>query len=229
MRILHPRSGYSGAERVSDGVVHVVGLAAALTAVPLLVIRTSALNDQTMTVATSIYGATLVAMILCSALYNMVRPGVWTGLLRRLDHSAIYFKIAGTYTPFTVLSGGHGGYLLAGLWTAALAGTGLRVWAHQRVRWLAVGLYLAMGWVGAIAGWSLFAQMPGHVLALIVAGGLLYTVGFAFYLAKRLPFHNTIWHLFVLVASACFFAAVSAFVADLHGARAEAPLGAAAV
>jgi hemolysin III len=77
-----------------------------------------------------------------------------------------------------------------------------------------LGLYLAMGWAGVIAGRGLFAQMPGHVLALIVVGGLLYTAGFAFYLWARLPFHNTIWHGFVLVASACFFAAVAAFIAD---------------
>ena len=189
-----------------------------LMAVPVLILRTSALHSEVpAVVGTSIYGATLIAMILCSALYNMARPSAWTPVLRRLDHSAIYFKIAGTYTPFTLLSGGHGAYLLPVLWTAALVGTGLRVFAHDRTRRLAISLYLVMGWVGAIAGWRLFAQMPDHVFGLIVAGGLIYTVGFAFYLLERVPFHNTIWHVFVLVASASFFAAVSAFVIDLAG------------
>ena len=216
IRSLPPRSGYSRAEFVSDVAVHFLGLLAALVAVPMLILHASSLDSEMpVVVATSIYGATLISMILCSALYNMSGTGGWTPVLRRLDHSAIYFKIAGTYTPFTLLSGGHGMVLLAALWLAALAGTGMRVFAPERTRGIAIGLYLAMGWVGSLAGWQLFAQMPRRVLWLIVAGGLLYTIGFVFYLFKRLPFHNTIWHAFVIVASAAFFAAISTFVADI--------------
>ncbi|MDP3340653.1 hemolysin III family protein [Frigidibacter sp.] len=206
------RDGYSRAERLSDAVMHVSGLTAALMAVPVLVTLTVVLRgDATAIFATSIYGVTLVAMILFSGLYNMVPHGSWTPVLRRLDHSAIYLKIAGTYTPFTMLAGGQG-YLLAGLWGAAVAGTGLKMVSPERFRWVALGLYLGMGWVGAVAGWGVFATVSAPVLALIVIGGLIYTVGVGFYLYEGLPFHNTIWHGFVLVASMVFYAAVTMHV-----------------
>jgi hemolysin III len=218
-----PPSRYHRAEAITDGVVHVVGFSLALVAVPILIVRTAMLEHAVpMVVAISIYGATLLAMILFSGLYNMIPTGGWTPILRRLDHSAIYFKIAGTFTPFTLLSGGLGPYLLAAMWSAAVAGTGLRVLAPERTRRVALGLYLAMGWIGVGVGWPLFMQMPGHVLALVALGGLLYTAGFAFYLLERLPFHTAIWHVFVLAASAAFFAAVSAFVADLPLTGAQA-------
>ena len=206
------RDGYSRAERLSDAVMHVSGLTAAMLAVPVLVTLTVVLRgDATAVVATSIYGATLIAMILCSALYHMVPQGSWTLVLRRLDHAAIYLKIAGTYTPFTLLAGGQG-YLLAGLWGAAAAGTGLKMVSPERFRWLALALYLGMGWVGVVAGWSVFATVSAPVLMLIVIGGLIYTAGVGFFLYDRLPFHNTIWHGFVLVASMVFYAAVTLHV-----------------
>ena len=203
-----PRPGYSRAELISDGIVHVTGLGAVIVAVPVLLWLAVHLHgDARAVAATGIYGATLVAMLLFSALYNMIdRPG-WAWLLRRLDHSAIYLKIAGTYTPF-VLLGGAPGALLAGLWGAAVAGTALKIFSPQRFRWVALALYLGMGWAGVIAGQALLANLPGPVVALMVAGGILYTAGVAFYLWEALPFHNTIWHVFVLVATALFYAAV---------------------
>ncbi len=206
------RDGYSRAERLSDAVMHLSGLTAAALAVPVLVTLTVVLRgDATAVAASVIYGVTLIAMILCSALYHMVPDGSWTRLLRRLDHSAIYLKIAGTYTPFTLLAGGQG-YLLAGLWGAAAAGTGLKMVSPERFRWAALALYLGMGWVGVIAGWGVFSTVSTPVLILIVIGGLTYTAGVAFFLYERLPFHNTIWHGFVLVASMVFYAAVALHV-----------------
>jgi hemolysin III len=212
------RSEYTRAERVSDGVVHVLGLVAVLAAVPVLVtLATVWRGDAPAVIATSVYGTTLIAMILCSALYNMVPGGRWSGLLRRLDHSAIYFKIAGTYTPFIMLSGGHGVALLTGLWGAALAGSGIRVFGSARLKWVALALYLGMGWVGVIAGWEVFAALSQPVLTLIAVGGLLYTAGVAFLVAGRLPFHNTIWHVFVLAATMVFFIAICLHLADTSG------------
>ncbi|MDH3265177.1 MAG: hemolysin III family protein, partial [Paracoccaceae bacterium] len=127
---------------------------------------------------------------------------------RRLDHSAIYLKIAGTYTPLTLISG-HGLGLTVALWGAALAGVALKVIAPWRFRWAALALYLAMGWAGAVAGGPLVQTLPPEVTQLMLVGGLLYTAGVAFYLWERLPFHNTIWHAFVLVASLVFYAAVT--------------------
>jgi len=206
---------YSRAERLSDAVVHVTGLAAVAVGVPILVVLAIVFRgDGAAILGITVYGIALFAMIGFSALYHMVQHPEWTPILRRLDHSAIYWKIAGTYTPFTLLSGGHGAGLLAGLWAAAMAGTGLRVLAPYRFRAVNLALYPAMGWAGAVAGWSLFATLSPTVMGLIVAGGVLYTVGMIFYLWERLPYHNTIWHVFVLVASMLFFAAVATHVID---------------
>lgn len=215
------RPEYSRAERISDAVVHVTGLSLVLMAVPVLIVLTALYRgDWASVTGVSVYGGALVAMILCSALYNMTHGLGWgearEWLLKRLDHSAIYLKIAGTYTPFTLLSG-HGAALLVGLWGAALAGVGLKLISPYRFRWLALLLYLGMGWAGVVAGQSLLAELPEPVLWLMGAGGLLYTAGVVFYLWERLPFHNTIWHVFVLVASLAFYAAVLTFV--LIGAR----------
>ncbi|WP_369817399.1 hemolysin III family protein [Actibacterium sp. EMB200-NS6] len=209
------RSGYSRAEFLSDAAVHVVGLSAVLVAVPVLVtLAVLWRGDPAAMLGTAIYGVTLIAMILCSALYHMVRRDAWSGLLRRLDHAAIYFKIAGTYTPFTLLSGGQGAVLLTGLWGAALAGSALRIFRPGRFRWIAFALYLVMGWAGVFAGWPVLGTLSRPVVALIVTGGILYTIGTAFFLCRVLPFHNTIWHVFVLVATAIFYAAVVVHLAD---------------
>ena len=214
------RTGYSRAERLSDAIVHMVALVAALSAVPVLITLAAVWRgDASAIVGTAVYGGTLIAMILCSALYNMFDSSAWQGLLRRLDHSAIYFKIAGTYTPFMLLSGGHGTWLLTGLWGAALAGSGLRSFGSPRWKWVAFGLYLAMGWAGLVFGWPLMSALSAPVLGLIVAGGLLYTLGTAFLLWESLPFHNTVWHVFVMTASATFFVAVT-----LHLAETSAPV-----
>ncbi|WP_406675773.1 PAQR family membrane homeostasis protein TrhA [Roseitranquillus sediminis] len=195
--------------------VHALALSAAILAAPVLITLASVWHgNAAAVVGTTVYGITLIAMILCSALYNIWDSSEWTALFRRLDHSAIYFKIAGTYTPFILLSGGQDGYLLVALWTAAFAGTALRILAPERMRWVAIGLYLLMGWAIVFAGQNLLAALPPHVVWLMIVGGVLYTAGVAFYLFERMPFHNTIWHVFVMAASVIFFAAVTAQVAE---------------
>lgn len=214
MVLLADRSGYSRAEHVSDAVVHVLGLVLVLIAVPVLITVTAFLRaDFTSVFAISVYGAALVAMILFSALYNMAAHPGWVWLLKRLDHAAIYVKIAGTYTPFTMM-GGQGGWLLAGIWGAALTGMGLKLVSPHRFRRTGLALYLGLGWAGALAGGTFLAALSGPVVALIVAGGLLYTAGVPFYIFDRLPHHNTIWHVFVLVASIVFYAAVTLHVIE---------------
>ena len=163
----------------------------------------------------SVYGGALIAMILFSALYNIGETSGFGAakewLLRRLDHSAIYLKIAGTYTPFTLVSG-HGVSLTVGVWAAALAGIVLKIISPERFKWAALALYLGMGWAGLVVGGPMFASLPTAVLVLMVVGGALYTLGVVFYLWRRLPFHYTIWHVFVLAASFVFYSAVLVFV-----------------
>lgn len=204
-----PIRRYSRAEYLSDAAVHLAGLAAVLGGVPVLVVVAALTRGDAASVAgVAVYGVTLVLMILASALYNLVQRPHWTWLLRRLDHSAIYLKIAGTYTPFAVISG-HGLGLTVALWGAAAAGVALKVIAPWRFRWPALALYFAMGWADVVVGGSLFEALPPEVTRLMLIGGLLYTGGAVFYLWERLPFHNTIWHGFVLVASLVFYAAVT--------------------
>ncbi len=212
MQLLKTRQAYSRSERISDAVIHVSGLVLVLVAVPVLITVTAFLRgDASALLGTTVYGLALIAMILCSALYNMIVSPGWGWLLKRLDHSAIYLKIAGTYTPFTLLSG-HGFWLLATLWGAALTGVGIKLLSPDRFRTLTLALYLGMGWAGLLAGGTFFATLSAPVIALIVTGGLLYTAGVVFYLAERLPYHYTIWHVFVLSASLVFYAAVTLHV-----------------
>ncbi len=210
------RPAYSRAERYSDGVVHLIGVSLAMIGVPLLIVLTVIFRSEPgPVVGVSIYGTTLIAMLSFSALYNIVDSARWTGLLRRLDHSAIYMKIAGTYTPFVLLSGVQATGLLASLWGAATIGSLLKMLAPGRFRWFTLTLYLAMGWAVLLAGGPILAGLPWAVLLPIIAGGIVYTVGVGFHLSARLPFHNTIWHLFVLVGSVLFFIAVAVLIANL--------------
>lgn len=212
MALFKPRLTYSPAEQRSDAAVHVAGVVLVAVAVPGLIWRTLNMGaDRRMVIGVSIYGATLAAMILFSALYNTVGQRHWGGFLKRLDHSAIYAKIAGTYTAFMMVPGGHG-WLLTGLWSAALAGIGLKTISPYRLRWLGLALYLGMGWAGIAAGSAFFGHLSPSVIALILTGGGLYTLGVVFFLAERLPFHYTIWHVFVLLASVSFYAAVTLHV-----------------
>jgi len=204
-----PRA-YSRAEKVADAALHITGVASALLAVPVIVILAAVWHGDVPTVtAAAIYGASMIAMFLASACYHMVSAEEWRGLLRRLDHSAIYLKIAGTYTPFAVLLGGEdSGLILAGIWAAALLGMTLKVVAPERFEWLALGLYLAMGWAVVIIGQPILVGMSMASWILLLVGGGLYTLGIVFYLWDRLPFQNAIWHGHVLAASFVFYAAI---------------------
>ncbi len=197
-------------ERRSDTAVHVVGVSVATLAVPVLVWMTATWRgDSGLTAAVTVYGVCLLSMLTFSAIYNTFNSGPWTPVWRRLDHSAIFLKIAGTYTPLVALSGVAAGPLLAGLWGVALGGTSLKVMAPDRWRRVGLTLYLGMGWVGVWAGSEVLGALNPVALALIAAGGTLYTVGVAFYLWDTLPYHTAIWHVFVLVASALIYTAIA--------------------
>lgn len=208
--LLAARQEYSRAEWISDAVIHVTGVVAALIAVPVLVTLAIVLRgDAPAIAATTTYGVALIAMLVFSALYNMSTRPLPRRIFRSLDHTAILCLIAATYTPLALLSGAEATGLLIGLWTAALTGAAIRAFAPERLKLAAVALALLMGWAGLLAGGEVFAGLSMPVMVLIVIGGLLYTLGVAFFLWSRLPFHYTIWHVCVLAASAVFYAAVT--------------------
>lgn len=200
---------YSRAERRSDAVVHMAGIASALVAAPLVVFLAAAWSGDLGTVsATLVYAICLVAMLVASAAYNMAPLPERRDTLRRLDQSAIYFKIAGTYTPFAVLTGAHAGPLLVGIWGAALGGAALILFGPPSMRRASFVFYVALGWTGMLVGGPLIEAMSPSALVLVLIGGLLYTGGILFLLWERLPHHNTIWHVFVLTATAILYVAV---------------------
>jgi hemolysin III len=206
------------AEYRADAVVHALGLAFALVAAPALVVWCAGRGDPAEIASVGIYAAALVAMFAFSAAYNLlVRIRVrWREALRRLDHGTIYLKIAGAYTPFAALSfeGETGRALLIGVWSVALIGFAVKLTAPRRFDILSIPLYLALGWALVfVLGEAIETLSPG-ALRLIAVGGVVYTVGVAFYLWNSLPFQTPIWHLHVLVGTVCVFAAVAVELAD---------------
>ncbi|MEL6952907.1 MAG: hemolysin III family protein [Pseudomonadota bacterium] len=209
-------SVYSRAEYLSDAVVHVSGLTLALIAAPVLVTLTAVLIGEAWAVGpVFVYAVTLIAMLACSALYNMVRVAEWTDRLRRIDQSAIYFKIAGSYTPFVALTGSQAGWFLAGIWGVALTGASIIIFAPGRFRLAALGLHLSLGWAGVVFWGPALSGLSSAGLILVGIGGVIYTVGVLFLIWERLPFHNTIWHVFVLVATCVIYAGVTVEVLRL--------------
>jgi hemolysin III len=204
------RSTYSRAELLADAAVHGAAIAGAGAAAVFLLAAVAGTGDATV-VAAAIYAAALVAMPWVSAAYNLTPANRWSDLLRRLDQATIFVMIAGTYTPFGLVAlGGILGYaLLALVWLAAAVGVVLKLW---RPRWLdtrrSVALYLALGWCALPALGPLAATLGPATLALVGLGGVLYSLGVIFHLWTTLPFHNAIWHAFVVVAAGCHVFAV---------------------
>ena len=209
---------YSRAEYISDAIIHVSGVTLALVGGPILVTLAAVWTNQgDIITAMVVYVITLVTMLTCSALYNMITVQRWSDMLRRIDQSAIYLKIAGTYTPFIALTGAPAGWFLAGIWGVAVGGASMILFAKGRVRILSIVLYLALGWAGLIWGADFMKEISGVVLILLMIGGSLYTAGVGFLLWERLPFHNTIWHIFVLAATAVLYSALVVELVDRAG------------
>ncbi|MEP0452681.1 MAG: hemolysin III family protein [Roseibium sp.] len=197
-------------EKIADGTIHVIGICLGIAALITLVAVLWNTQDLGRQVSVFIYAGCLLAMLICSALYNMLAKDNKTGILRKLAHAAIFLLIAGTYTPLAsmIIGGWTGGILLAVIWTGALTGAFLKLTKLQGVERITVPLCLALGWVVVFAFKPLMDNASNFGFWMIIAGGLLYTVGTAFYAWKRLPFQNAIWHAFVLAAAVCHFSAV---------------------
>ncbi|MHA7773752.1 PAQR family membrane homeostasis protein TrhA [Roseibium sp. M-1] len=198
------------AEFIADGAIHAIGICLGLSATVILAVTMWNSGDPARQATVMIYAACLMAMLICSALYNMLARDNKTGILRRLDHAAIFLLIAGTYTPLAamIIGGWTGGILLAVVWTGALAGAIVKLLHLTGLEKLSVPIYLALGWVVVFAANPLIEKASTFGFWMIVAGGFLYTTGTVFYAWKRLPFQNAIWHAFVLAAAVCHFSAV---------------------
>lgn len=202
---------YSG-ERFNS-ISHLLGAVAALAGSVVLVVYASMQGDPWKIVSFSVYGATLFLLYLFSVLYHSLRGEV-KNIFRRLDHLAIYLLIAGTYTPFTLvtLNGVWGWWIFGAVWGLALIGM-LLEFVPQKRRILPVIIYLVMGWICLIALKPLLQVMPMAGFWWLLAGGLFYTVGIIFYaLDTKLKHSHGIWHLFVLAGSVCHYFTVLLYV-----------------
>lgn len=211
------RRRYSLGEEIANSVIHGVGAVLAIVGLSVLADYADAHGTTRHVVSCSVYGVTLVLLYTASTLYHSVPHPRAKPFLRLLDHSAIFLLIAGTYTPFTLVSlrGPVGWWLFGVIWGLAGLGIVLRIVLRGRSTAAFIGLYVAMGWSVVFAIKPLAASLPAGGMTLVVWGGALYTVGILFYLWRRLPYHHAIWHGFVLAGSVAHFFAVLLYVIPL--------------
>lgn len=206
-----PRHEQSPAEELANSLSHGLALVASLIAGPYLIVQAVRRADAAFVVGTSLFCATIVVLYTASTLYHALPSGRAKRVLRVIDHSAIFLLIAGSYTPFTlgVLRGAWGWALFGVVWGLALAGIVLKSVGKDSHPILSTGLYLLMGWLVLVAVDPLFAKVPEAGLLWLLAGGLFYTAGVAFYATdSRLRFGHLVWHLFVVTGTTCHYFAV---------------------
>jgi len=206
-----PRREQSQGEEIANGVSHGLGLVAALVAVPWLIVHAARRADAAFIVGVSLFGASIFLLYLASTLYHALPVGRAKRVFKVLDHSSIFLLIAGTYAPFTlgVLRGAWGWTLFGVVWGLAVTGVALKASGRASHPVFSTGLYLLMGWLVVIAVDPMFARVPTQGLLWLLAGGLCYTAGVAFFaLDWWLPYGHLVWHLFVMAGTACHYFAV---------------------
>ena len=197
-----------------NSISHLIGTALAIAGLAVLVVKAAKQGDPWRIVSFSIYGASLVALYVSSTLYHGF-TGRAKKVLQKIDHIAIYLLIAGTYTPFTLvtLRGSWGWTIFGVVWGLAIVGILVEVFQRGGRRAIPVILYLLMGWVAMVALRPLLRALPGAGFAWLLAGGIFYTGGVVFYaLDKKYPYAHGIWHLFVLAGSISHYLAVLVYV-----------------
>jgi len=205
---------YSFGDELASSVIHGIGIALSVAGLAMLVAFAALHGNALTVVACAVFGTSLVLLYTASTLYHSVSLAAAKPALRTLDHIAIYVLIAGTYTPFTLIAlpGVWGWSLFTAVWTLALAGSALELGLLRRYRKLSVLLYVGMGWIGMIAFEPLSHHLQNGGIALLIGGGLAYTLGVPFYLWRKLPYHHALWHVFVLTGSVLHFLAVLLYV-----------------
>ncbi|MEA3291625.1 MAG: hemolysin III family protein [Pseudomonadota bacterium] len=206
--------GYSLGEEIAHAVTHGVGIALAIAGLAAMVAFSSLYGDAWHITSSSIYGATLILCFSASTLYHGIPHPRAKLVLRQIDHAAIFLLIAGTYTPFTLVSmRGPWGWTLLGLvWGLAIAGMVLELTTRGRYKGLSLAMYLGLGWLVLIAIKPMWATVDTGGLILLLAGGLCYSLGVIFFAWERLAYHHAVWHLFVLAGAVFHFFAVFFYV-----------------
>ncbi|EIP5901468.1 hemolysin III family protein [Vibrio cholerae] len=208
-------NSYCFKEEVANAISHGVGLILGIVGLVLLLVKAVDQQADALTITSmSIYGGSMIALFLASTLYHAIpyqRAKRW---LKTFDHCAIYLLIAGSYTPFllvslrTPLAVG----LMIVIWSLALIGILMKIAFVYRFKKLSLVTYLTMGWLSLIVIYQLAIHLEVGGLTLLAAGGLIYSLGVIFYVAKRIPYNHAIWHAFVLAGCACHFLAIYLYV-----------------
>jgi hemolysin III len=211
-----PARSQSVGEEIANAVSHGVALLLAVMAAPVLVVSAAQRGTMAEIVGVSIFGTTTVLAYLTSTLYHALAMNRAKRVFRILDHGAIFLLIAGTYTPFTLgpLRGTWGWTLFGLVWGLAFAGVVFKAVGGVRYPKFSTGLYIAMGWLVIVAIEPLRLSLPISGFYWLLAGGIAYTAGVAFFAPKRLRYSHFVWHLFVIAGTACHFAAVLWYVAE---------------
>ncbi len=201
-------------EEIANSVTHGLGLLASIAGAVVLVSLSAERGDAWQVASAAVYGATLVALYAASTLYHALKGTGARGVLRIVDHCAIFLLIAGTYTPVTLVGmrGGWGWTLFGIAWVLAAAGIVFKVFAAGRFGALSTAAYISMGWMCIVAAKPMLVLLSPGALALLGAGGLLYTAGTVFYHWERVPYSHAVWHLFVVAGSVCHYLAIALYV-----------------
>ena len=205
---------YTRGEEIANSITHGVGVALAVAGLSALVLLAVIYGDVWRVVSFSIYGGSLIILYLASTLYHAVQHQKTKEILRVFDHAAIYVLIAGTYTPFLMISirGALGWTLLVFVWGLALLGIAWKIFFIGRLEVLATIVYILMGWMCVFIFKEMVLNVPPPGVAFLVAGGIVYTLGVIFYAWNKLPYNHAIWHLFVLGGSVFHFCAIVTLV-----------------
>lgn len=198
---------YTYGEEIVNGITHGIGTMLSIFGLVLLVVFAKKAGNVLKIVSFWIYGCTLILMYLSSTLYHSVTGQRIKQILRIIDHSNIFLLIAGTYTPFMLVSvrGSWGWSMFGVIWGLALMGIVFNVFFFGKARKLLVALYIIMGWLCVIALREMLSAIAFPGMIWLASGGLFYTIGVVFYIWKSLPYNHAVWHLFVLSGSLCHF------------------------
>jgi hemolysin III len=208
---------YTIGEEIANAVTHGIGTLLAIAALVLLVIFSSIYGNAWYVVSFSIYGSSLVILYTMSTIYHALPRGKAKDIFEIFDHSSIFLLIAGTYTPFELITlRGSVGWTLFGItWGMAIIGILFKVFFVKKFVVLSTLIYIIMGWMIVFAIKPLFEKLPIDGIVFLVIGGIFYTLGTVFYIRRKMKYHHAVWHLFVIGGSAMHFFAILFYVLPL--------------
>ncbi|EAS41740.1 hemolysin III family protein [Photobacterium profundum] len=209
------KQGYSVAEEIANSVSHGLGLIFGIVSLVLLLNQGNAADADFMSMASlSIYGSSIILLYLASTLYHAIPYERAKRALKTFDHCAIFLLIAGTYTPFLLISlrTPLAITLMSVIWGLAIIGIALKIIFVYRFKRLSLITYLTMGWLSVIVVYQLAISISTGGLVLLGLGGVIYSLGVFFYVNKRIPYNHAIWHMFVLGGTVCHFFAIYYYV-----------------